>query len=52
MKEFLLTFLDKRINDVAEKHMFVFLKILNPFVKGICQKLGEQCQVFEEKSTN
>ena len=52
IKDFLLTLLSEHINNVAEKFTLIFLKMLISFVKGICQTLDEQCQIFGETSRN
>ena len=52
MNDFLLTLLSKHINNIAEKFILAFLNMLSSFVQGICQTLGEQCQIFGETSRN
>ena len=52
MTDFLWTLLSKYINSIAENLIFIFLKMLNSFVKGICQTVCEQCQIFGETSRN
>ena len=42
----------KNIENIAENLIFIFLKMLIWFVKGICQTLREQCQIFRRTSRN
>ena len=48
MKDFLLTLFCKHIDNIAEKFLFIFLKMLNLLVKGICQTLGKQFKYLKK----